>query len=268
MNEKNYEYLTEQLKRTGFGDTLNDDLRKNVEKQNADFTLNTQREYGTDKVSAVLHFKKSAESDMFFFNKYDLELKKENQPDTIKQGFYPDKGITLKEGYNMLDGRAVHKTLTNKEDEKYTAWLQLDFKNNTESGNYKINQYHQNYGFDLENALSKYPIKELGNEKFKADLIRSLERGNLQSATLQVNGKEEKIYLTPNPNFKSLNAFDSNMSKIKLSDLMPGQKQEQLHKQDSKQEVSAKQDANKETKIGSDKDKPDQKKSRKQRLGA
>jgi hypothetical protein len=25
MNEKNYEYLTDQLKRTGFGDTLNDE---------------------------------------------------------------------------------------------------------------------------------------------------------------------------------------------------------------------------------------------------
>lgn len=98
MNERNYEYLSEQLKRTGFGDTLNDELRKQMEKQNAEFTLNTQRAYGTDNVSATLHFKKSAESDMFFFNKYDLELKKENNENAIKQTFYPNKGITLKEG--------------------------------------------------------------------------------------------------------------------------------------------------------------------------
>jgi len=266
MNEKNYEYLTEQLKRTGFGDTLNDELRKNMEKQNAEFTLNMQQAYGADKVSATLHFKKSAESDMFFFNKYDLELKKENQRDAIKQTFYPDKGITLKEGYNMLDGRAVHKTLTTKQEEKYTAWLQLDFKNTTESGNYKINQYHQNYGFDLGKTLSKYPIKELNNETYKANLIRSLERGNLQSATFQINGKDEKIYLTPNPNFKSLNAFDSNMNKIKLSDLMQNQKQEQSNKQENKQEVSEKQGVKKETKIAGEKGKPVQKKSRKQKV--
>lgn len=266
MNDKNLEYLTEQLKRTGFGDTLNDELRKNMEKQNADFTLSLQQAYGTDKVSATLHFKKSAESDMFFFNKYDLELKKENQHDAIKQTFYPDKGITLKEGYNMLDGRAVHKTLTTKEDEKYTAWLQLDFKNTTETGNYKINQYHQNYGFDLEKTLSKYPIKELNNETYKANLIRSLERGNLQSATFQINGKDEKIYLTPNPNFKSVNAFDSNMNKIKLSDFMQNQKQEQSTKQDNKQTVSEKPSEKKETKISGDKDKPVQKKSRKQKV--
>ena len=91
--------------------------------------MNINKEYGADKVSATLHFKKSAESDRFFFNNYNLELKKQNQQDAVKQTFYPDKGITLKEGYNMLDGRAVHKTLNTKEDEKYSAWLQLDFKN-------------------------------------------------------------------------------------------------------------------------------------------
>ena len=136
-----------------------------MEKQNPDFALNMEKNYGTDNVKATLHFKKSDESDMFFFNRYDLQLKKENNDEAIKQTFYPNKNITLKEGYNLLDGRAVHKTLTNKEDEKYQAWLQLDFKNNTQSGNYQLKQFHHNYGFDLEKILSKYPIKELENEK-------------------------------------------------------------------------------------------------------
>lgn len=260
MNDKNYEYLTDQLKRAGFGDTLNNDLRKSIEKQNAEFTLNMQQGYGTDKVSAILHFKKSAESDMFFFNKYDLELKKENDDNKLKQTFYPDKNITLKEGYNLLDGRAVHKTLTTKEDEKFKAWLQLDFTKNTQSGNYQFKQYHQNWGFDLNKTLEKYPIKELKNEQYKANLIRSLERGNLQSATFELNGKEQKIYLTPNPNFKSLNAFDENKKSIKLSELMQNSKQEQLNKQDNKQIVSEKQSSTKEGKVSNEKDKPVKKK--------
>jgi len=266
MNDKNYEYLANQLKSAGFGDTLNDELRKNMEKQNAEFTLNLQQVYGTDKVSATLHFKKSAESDMFFFNKYDLQLKKANDESQLKQTFYSDKNITLKEAYNMLDGRAVHKTLTTKEGEKYTAWLQLDFKDKTQNDNYKIHPYHQNYGFDLENTLSKYPIKELKNETYKANLIRSLERGNLQSATFQINGKEQKIYLTPNPNFKSLNAFDENKKSIKLSDLMQNQKQEQSSKKENKQVVSDKQSVKNEATIKNDKEKPAQKKSRRQKV--
>lgn len=249
MNDKNYEYLTEQLKRTGFGDTLNDELRTSIQKQNAEFTLNLHKAYDTDNVSATLHFKKSPESDMFFFNKYDLELKKENDENKIKQTFYPNKGITLKEGYNLLDGRAVHKTLSTKDDEKYTAWLQLDFKNVRESGNYEIKQFHQNYGFDLDKTLSKYPIKELGNEKYKADLMRSLERGNLQSATFQMNGKEEKIYITPNLAFKTLHAFDEKNQKVSLSNLLEKNKQQQTTKQENKQEISEKPEQKKTNKI-------------------
>jgi len=237
MNDKNYEYLTEQLKRTGFEDTLNEELRKNMEKQNPEFTLNMEKSYGTDNVKATLHFKKSDESDMFFFNRYDLQLKKENSDEAVKQTFYPNKSITLKEGYNLLDGRAVHKTLTNKEGEKYQAWLELDFKNNTQSGNYQLKQLHHNYGFDLEKTLSKYPIKELQNQKFKESLIRSLERGNLQSATFLINGKEEKIFLTPNVAFKALGAFDDKMQKISLSGLLQKNKQEQTTKSEQKQDI-------------------------------
>lgn len=250
MNEKNYEYLTEQLKRTGFEDTLNDELRANMQKENAEFTLNLQKEYGTDKVSATLHFKKSDESDMFFFNRYDLQLKKERDDESTRQTFYPNKNITLKEGYNLLDGRAVHKTLTNKENEKYSAWLQLDFKNNTQSGNYQMKQYHHNYGFKLEETLSKYPIKELQNEKFKESLVRSLERGNLQSATFLINDKEEKIFLTPNVAFKALSAFNDKGQKISLSELMQKNKQEQNTK--SEQKLDTKQ--NQQIKSSSAKD--------------
>ncbi|MEP6466962.1 MAG: hypothetical protein ABJB05_11690, partial [Parafilimonas sp.] len=155
---------------------------------------------------------------------------------------------------------------TTKEDEKYTAWLQLDFKNTTDSGNYKINKYHQNYGFDLEKALSKYPIKELGNEKFKADLIRSLERGNLQSATFQVNGREEKIYITPNLAFKSLNAYDEKNQKISLSNLLEKNKQTQTNLQENKQEVAEKPQEKKTNKIKSDRIDAPPKNKRKQKI--
>src|SRR5690606_23713027 len=39
MNEKNYEYLADQLKFTGFGESLHQDLRKQMERQQPSFTL-------------------------------------------------------------------------------------------------------------------------------------------------------------------------------------------------------------------------------------
>ena len=111
MNEKNYEFLSEQLKYTGFGDKLNEDLRKQLEKQQTEFKLQAQNSFGKDETTATLYFKKSDQSDTVFFNKYDLQLKKENDENSLKQTFYVNKGttITLKEGYNLLDGRAVKK---------------------------------------------------------------------------------------------------------------------------------------------------------------
>src|SRR5690606_13319238 len=122
---------------------------------------------------STLHFRKSDQSEMYFFNKYDVTLKSENKPEAISQTFYLNKGnsITLKEAYNLMNGRAVNKDLTNKEGQIYNAWIQLDMKNSQQNGNFKIKQFHQNYGFDLENALSKLSIKELSNDSEKTALL-------------------------------------------------------------------------------------------------
>jgi hypothetical protein len=42
--------------------------------------------------------------------------------------------VTLKEAFNLLEGRAAHKELSGKEG-KFNAWIQLDFKEKEENGN-------------------------------------------------------------------------------------------------------------------------------------
>src|SRR5699024_7008069 len=140
------------------------------------FLLLHQGGFGKDETISTLHFRKSDQSDMYFFNKYDMTLKQENKLEALTQTFYLNKGnsITLKEAYNLMHGREVNKDLTNKEDQVYNAWIQLDMKNSEQNGNFKIKQFHQNYGFDLEKVLSKLSIKELSNEQDKAALLNSL----------------------------------------------------------------------------------------------
>jgi hypothetical protein len=274
MNEKNFEYLSEQLKYTGFGDKLNDDLRKQLEKQQPEFKLYTRDSFGKDTTTATLHFKKSEQTDMVFFNKYDLQLKKENNDNSLQQTFHVNKGntITLKEGYNLLDGRAVHKTLTNKQDEKYNAWLQLDFKNPTQNGNYEMKQYHQNYGFDLEKVLAKYPIQELSNERYKESLVRSLEKGNLQSATFLADGEEKKLFITPNIAFKTLNAYDNDHQRVMLQPFTQKQEQkatikpEQTVNSEQKMGQSEKQSAAKEQQQKQDNENPERKQGHRQKI--
>lgn len=216
MNEKNFEYLKDQIKYTGFGEALENELNEKMQQQTPSFTLNHDAHYGNDIAVATLNFKKSDQSDMYFFNSYKVDLQKDNSKESLEQTFYINKGsnITMKEAYNLMEGRAVNKDLTSKEGQVYNSWVQIDFKESDTAGNFKLNQYHQNYGYDLESALSKHPIKELENAKFKEDLMDSLKKGNLQSATFLQDGKEVKHYIEANPQFKTINAYDGNLKRI------------------------------------------------------
>jgi hypothetical protein len=221
MNEKNFDYLKNQVKFTGFGEGLENDLKEKLTTGEQRFTLFHNATFGNDSTISTLQFKKSDESDMYFFNSYSMALKNAQNPDGIKQNFYINKedNITLKEAYNLMSGRSVYKELANKEGEKYTAWLQMDFKETDKSGNYKVKQYHQNYGYDIEATLAKHPIKELGTEQDKIRLLESLQRGNRQSVTLVKEGNETKVFIEASPQFKSLNFYDANMQRIKAENL-------------------------------------------------
>lgn len=244
MNEKNFDYLSNQLKYTGFGEELQTQLKDKMEKQEPQFTLSFQKDYGKDQTVAVLHFRKSEDSDMYFFNRYNLMLKNDQHPDAIKQTFFinaKEENITFKEAYNLMSGRAVHKEMTTKEGEKYNGWLQLDFKDTDANGNYKMKQFHENYNYDLQATLNKHPIKELQNETERQRLTESLQRGNRQSVTLDINGKEQKVFIEAVPQFKSLNFYDSSHQRLRSDKLYENNSQEQSVKEDKKQ--SLKKDA-------------------------
>jgi hypothetical protein len=241
MNEKNFEYLRDQVKYSGFGEGLESELKEKMQEQAPSFTLNHNAQYGNDKAVVTLNFKKSDQSDMYFFNSYKVDLHKDNSKESLEQTFYINKGsnITMKEAYNLMEGRAVNKDLTSKEGQVYNSWVQMDFKEADSTGNFKLNQYHQNYGYDLEETLSKHPIKELENTKYKEDLMDSIKKGNLQSATFLKDGNEVKHYIEANPQFKTINVYDGNMKRIdnrQTKDEKQSEGQSQSMKQDSKKQ--------------------------------
>lgn len=238
MNQKNFEYLRDQVKYTGFGEGLESQLKENMQRQAPEFTLQHQGTFGRDETTSALHFKKSPSSDMYFFNSYLVSLKKDEQTEKLNQSFYIEKNnnITLKEAFNLMHGRAVNKDLANKEGQLYNAWVQLDFKNTDNHGNYKLKQFHQNYGFELEKALSKLPIKELGNEQDKTRLIESLQKGNRQSVTFSENGTERRRFIEANPQFKSVTVYDENAKRIR-QDLTKEVTQSESQSHQKKQEV-------------------------------
>lgn len=252
MNQKNFEYLRDQIKYTGFGEGLENDLKQKIQKKNPEFKLAYETKYGNDSVNATLSFSQSKQSDMYFFNSYQVNVQKENNSETMEQTFYVNKGnnITMKEAYNLMKGRSVNKDLTNKEGQVYNAWIQMDFKQSDGKGNFKLKHYHQNYGYDLEAVLSKHPIKELSNEEYKTSLMDSLKKGNLQSATFQINGADQKQYIEANPQFKTITIYDSNMQRV-------DNRQSKKEQQSEGESQSVKQDSKKEKQTPAEDDGPE-----------
>jgi len=251
MNEKNFEYLKDNIKYMGFGEKLNGQLENNLNQGKDEFQLKFTTEINKKPFEANLNFRKSDDTDMYFFNSYNASLQRSNG-EKVDQTFYlnKSKGVTAKEAYNLLEGRAVHKDLVNRDDVPYKAWIQLDFKERDKNNNHKVDQFHENYGFDLKAALSKFPISELKDDEKEKALMQSLQKGNVQAVTIEKDGNSHKMFVEANPQFKTLNLFDGQMKRVQKEGLDQyksvnlGQ-DNQLNK-DQKQDV--KQDVNKESK--------------------
>ena len=250
MNEQNLDYLKGNIKLTGFGENFNDELEKNLKEGKDDFQLSYKNEINKKPFEATLNFRKSEKTDMYFFNSYHASLQKSNG-EKVEQTFNLNKGkgVTAKEAFNLLDGRSVHKQLTNKDNVPYQAWLQLDFENKDKNNNFEVKQFHENYGYDLKAAVSKYAVAELNTPEKEKPLMESLQRGNVQSVTIDKGGSPEKMFIEANPQFKSVTLYDGHMKRV------PKENVEQYHSKETKVEKKEdvkkkdnKQDITKDTK--------------------
>jgi len=253
METKNLEFLKDGLKYLGFGDKLNATLEDKIKALPTEFQLNTVGEFkktdGMDKVDYKLEFRKSDTTDMYFFNRYAATLKQDDPANEKSQTFYITKnaGITAKEAYNLLSGRSVNKDLTNKEGQPFNAWLQLDFMEKDKNNNFKVKQFHSGYGYELDKVIEKYPVKELSDPELKEKIMKSLEKGNVTAVTFNKEGNSEKMFIEANPQFKSVNVYDSSMKKVFQENDKKEMQQEATKAPEKKEALKKGSDDNDET---------------------
>lgn len=261
MNTQNLEFLQSNLKYFGFGDKLNEALEKNISEQHKEFQLKLEIPHFNSKMDYTLHFKKSDSTDMYFFNRYDAAIQNDKPELNRSQSFYINKGngVTAKEAFNLLEGRSVFKNMMNKEGKPYSAWLKIDFENKDDKGNFKLKQFSEQYGYDLEKTLSNYPIKEMATAEQKTALLSSLKKGNAQLVTMDKNGSQSKYFIEAVPQYKNINVYDPKMNVVKRQAVQKGNS---INGQAEKQTTVAK----KEQKQGVDEGKPKPKQARKKKL--
>ena len=244
MNTQNLEFLKKSLLNLGFGDKVNRELEQKLSAGTPEFTLLARHEFNQQPVDYHLHFKAGDKDGMYFFNKYDTVLQGEGTAKGLTQTFYINRGngITAKEGFNLMEGRAVYKQLFTKEGQKYQAWLQLDKETLSPGGDREIKRFGEGYGFDLAKAAEGKGIKELETPDGKLQLMRSQNRGNLQQITVARENGDAKYFIAASPQFKTVDLYNDQGKRIKREELLQrAQKPEQSQKQkQQKEELPAK----------------------------
>lgn len=273
MNENNLAYLEKQLLNLGFGDHMNAKMKSHIESERSEFNLQHTFKYNNTDMLVDLAFRRGEQNEMYFFNSYRATLK--DDPN-MSHTFYLDKGnaITSKEAFNLLQGRAVNKDLVNKEGEKYNAWVQLDIKGDKDlKQNFKLDRYHENYGYDLTKAMNELILKPM-SVKEDQDVYNSLKKGNVQSVTFLKEGEEVKGFIEANPKDRTINIYDGKMeplskeAKQDFIDHHPGkEKQQAVNGQEAGKEKEQKQEVKATASDAAGDDSPELKKKRTRKQG-
>jgi len=246
MNEQNFEYLRDSIKYAGFGERLYGDLENGLKSGAAEFQLTQSTEVNRKTFDVTLNFRKSENTGLYFFNSYHASLKRSNG-ETKDQVFYltKGKGVTAKEAFNLLEGRAVYKELSNKAGEPYKAWIQLDFEKKDQANNHEVKQFHEAYGYDLKGSLSRFAISDLDGGEREKSLLQSLQKGNLQSVTVGNEVGVQKMFIEANPQFKTVTLYDSELKRVPKENLeqymRPAARQEVEIGREQDQQLDAKQ---------------------------
>lgn len=209
MTNENLDFLNRNLKYLGFGENtlLNQQLEEHIQKEEPEFELYTDAFYEHFvRTEAKLHFRILMKQGIYVFDHYTATIQYEQDPSRNRQRdfhIYKGVGVTFKEAYNLLDGRAARIDQINQDDERYSVWVQLDFDEKDAHLNYKFKYYRY---FDLEKVLASYPIQEYQAEATRKMLLASLERGNKYLVTLNT-GKPEPKWIEANPAERSIRIY-------------------------------------------------------------
>lgn len=227
-------YLKDQLKYLQFGEAekLHKDLEAGINSSEKEFQIKTSSDKTLpgNTVDFTLNYNKS-EKGGIFLNSYQAELKNK-KGEELSHIFNISKENTFdaKEAINLLEGRSVKIEFMNpKIEEKQTAFVKLDFNEpKTQYGTYKFQSFHENYGVNTAEIVDKSGLI-FDKPEWRDNTIKSLERGNIVNVKFKHEDKEIEGKAFLNPQYKTLNLYDSNMTRINTNKPLEGMGNDNAH---------------------------------------
>ncbi len=166
---------------------------------------------------ATLNFNRSEKNGQVYFNDFILTLPARDGRKPFSQSF-PIKyraDFTLREAFNLMNGRYVSKEMLDGEEKLSKPWVRMAFSMVNDDLNHPIVAVSAADGFNLMKELEKFPIANFNANSNGAEAVKALERGNRHPAVLELNGTSELFSFTANPETGGLDVYDK--AGVKLS---------------------------------------------------
>lgn len=227
-SDRNLSDLKEAVTKAGFED-VGSKLSQQIKQGQREFSLPLSYYISENqKMDINLSFAKDA-SGVYKFEKYQAALTDISKPqEPKKQVFSSDDQISASQAQNLLSGRAIKIETFDINAGSKSKWIQLDFNDQDPSGNHKLKEFHKDYGFDLQKAISQLGVKESLTAKDQQVLLDALSRGEKPQVTIIRGGKEVQLSIEANPQYKTLNVYDEHEKKISISQALSSSEKQAL----------------------------------------
>ena len=266
MNENNLEYLKKTLEGLGFGAKLNGLMGDAIRRELPAFSLGIETmrrpvdskkmdDPRTDRLAFTLNFNRSKQSDMYFLNDYTVLLNKKGEFKAVAQtlSLERDHRITAYQAHRLLSGMSLEKEVYLREkaapgqepvraQEKTPLWFSINLDVTDAFGNHPLRTFRPEYGYDLGEALAKYPLKGLNTPDKLGEAMKALRNGNYVDATLTLGRKNVPVSIAANPQMKTIDIYDKDMVEIRNETIFPekakskGQEQQVANKETAKRD--------------------------------
>ncbi len=232
MNPNNLEYLQKRLDYIGFGTKLNAALEAALIKNEPYFSIGvsqryipaefrSQAEQAFDHMHFELKFNRSKNGDVYYLNLMESSLLRAKETNPRVKSFVMDQQnrISALQAYKLLCGLSFQKPtmvlatddVEGKQYQKLDLWYKLDFHALDKQGEPSMKWFFPEHGFDLEREVAKFPFSELDDLAKRESIIKALRYGNLISLTIQDSGILKPVYVSANPERKTLDIYDQQM---------------------------------------------------------
>lgn len=176
----------------------------------------------------------------YHINGFEATLHNQKRPSDVKRQFFAHEGshsIDADQAYQLLCGRSV---------ESDGKWVQLDFNDRDEKGNFRIRDYRTGPQYDLIEKLKELPLKPISPEEEKK-IVENLKAGERTSVSFSMDGVEKRFYIEANPQFRNITIYDEHSKKIamnnmetKFNDLEVVHKIQKMHEKSSNKRAGVK----------------------------